>query len=99
MNPNEIIKALENCLNGYYGCNTGSCYFFANAISEHCWICAIRQALDLIKQKDTEIAILIRKKEALRDEIEELQSVIEEIYNRMRELEFLAELMEDDGNV
>ena len=55
MNPHEIIKALEKCLNGYYGCNTGSCYFFANAISEHCWICAIRHALDLINRQKAEI--------------------------------------------
>ena len=51
-----------------------------------------------IKQKDTEIAILLRKKEALRDEVEELHGVIASIYKQLKELEFLVEMMEVNEN-
>ena len=42
-------------------------------------------ALDIIKQRDTEIDILIRKKEALKDEISELKAEVE----RLKEIEFM----------
>ena len=75
----NIIKTLEKALTD------------VNApIGEH-WGCGflttqnIKDTLDLLKQRDTEINILIRKKEALRDEIVELQAEIE----RLREIEFM----------
>ena len=77
MTDNEIIKALEKCLRN--GCHTSECYFFKNECSEHCWQCAIRHALDLIHQKDTEIDILIRKKETLKDEVSELKAEVERL--------------------
>ena len=103
MKPNEIIKALECC-----SCETimyceEQCPFYERCMKDEQ---LAKYALDLInrqaeaiKQKDTEISILIRKKEALRDEIEELQSVIASIYEQLRELEFLAELLEGEENV
>lgn len=84
MADNEIIKALEKCLGDY--CYTSECYFFKNADTGACWQCAIRHALDLIQQKDTEIAILLRKKEALRDEIEELQGKNSELEIELKEM-------------
>ena len=44
----------------------------------------INLQMEAIKQKDTEIAILIRKKEALRDEIAELQAENERLKERER---------------
>ncbi len=83
MKDNEIIKALE-CCNGFEWCPDECPYYTqefkgtANCLDEKEGIMA--KALDLInrqkaeiKQKDTEIDILIRKKETLRDEISELQ--------------------------
>ena len=86
MNDNEIIKALECCSGGDSACENDC------PIKEGCespiltmeWL--IKQALDLInrqkadlKQKDTEIDILIRKKETLRDEIAEQKAEIERL--------------------
>ena len=58
----------------------------------------IKRQMEVIKQKDTEIDILIRKKEALQDKVEELQGVIASIYKQLKELEFLVEMMEVNEN-
>ena len=78
MNDNEIIKALEMCGNIVVSsCKECSFHISYNA---NCVKQVMRNALDLItrqkaelKQKDTEIDILIRKKETLKDEVSELQ--------------------------
>jgi molybdate-binding protein len=80
MNDNEPIKALEYCL--------------AQGITSECEKCTdkigcrdtlLHNALDFIKRKNTEIDILIRKKEALKDEIAELKAEVE----RLKEIEFM----------
>ena len=90
MQDNEIIKLLECC--------SGKC---EEDCQKNCPIEGVRgrlgdifkDSLDLInrqkaeiKQKDTEIEILIRKKEALRDEIAEQQAEIEEYRAKHKEL-------------
>ena len=87
MNDNEIIKALEYCL--------------AQGITSECEGCKdkigcrdtlLSNALDLInrqkaeiEKKDTEIDILIRKNETLKDEVAELRAEVE----RLKEIEFM----------
>ena len=75
----NIVKTLEKALTAVDA-----------PIGEH-WGCGflttqnIKDTLDLLRQKDAEISILIRKKEALRDEIAELQAEIV----RLREIEYM----------
>ena len=80
MTDNEIIKALECCVSstGSEACN--GCPFNVKDICEKDSNALAKFSLDLInrqkaeiKKKDTEIDILIRKKETLRNEISELQ--------------------------
>ena len=98
MKPNEIIKGLECCLEE---ANCEECPYdeycsqFKNNVLEDALHLINRQQAE-IQQKDTEISILIRKKDTLRDEIEELQGVIENIYKQLKELEFLVELTGGD---
>ena len=73
LKDNEIIEALERCPSHRECC-------FCNSVEE----CGSKRvlttsALDLIKRKDAEIDILIRKKETLRDEIAEQQAEIERL--------------------
>ena len=78
MNDNEVIKALEMCGNIVVSsCKECSFHISCNA---NCVKQVMCNALDLInrqkadlKQKDTEIDILIRKNETLKDEVSELQ--------------------------
>ena len=67
MKDNDVIKALGCCKSG--GCEDG-CPFYADR--EKC-VKLDDIVLDLINRQKTEIDILIRKKEALRDEIAELE--------------------------
>ena len=101
MKDNEIIKALVYC-------NEGSCCACPYQGREDVVDCAQQLGIDIldlinrqmaeIKQKDTEIDILIRKKEALQDKVEELRYIIERIYKQLKELEFLVEMMEVNEN-
>lgn len=82
----NIIKTLEKALTD------------VNApIGEH-WGCGflttqnIKDALDLIKQKDTEIDIIIRKNEALKDEVSELK---EELFFAKQKRANIFELLEN----
>lgn len=67
MNEDEVVKTLFKALTDVDA-----------PIGEH-WGCGflttqnIKDTLDILKNKDTEIDILIRKKETLKDEIAELQ--------------------------
>ena len=73
MTGNEIIQALEKILE--LMCREGDLQR-ASTISN---------ALDLINRKKSEIDILIRKKETLKDEISELRAEVE----RLKEIEFM----------
>lgn len=83
MTDNEIIKALE-CCGRVKDNNCENCPLTELQLSE-CTAKAATEALSLIKnqkaeieKKDIEIDILIRKKEALNDEISDLKAEIEE---------------------
>ena len=97
MIDNEIIKALECCSNSQ--CTDECPYYFNDLIfceytrEEKC-----KMVLDLInrqkadlKQKDTEIDILIRKKETLKDEVENLK---EELFIAKQKRANIFELIE-----
>ena len=71
MTDNEIIKALE-CCSGKGACNNECPGTKVDCEIEKC-------ALDLINRQKTEIDILMRKKETLRDEIAEQQAEIERL--------------------
>lgn len=86
MTDNEIIEVLEVCSNIVTsGCRECRLYSMHNA---NCVVQAMRNALDIIKRykseiekKDTEIDILIRKNEALKDEVSELRADKEALIN------------------
>jgi hypothetical protein len=85
MKDNEIIKTMESCLSDSPPCT--ACKYDGNTFTvDECMGELMKDALDLInrqkaeiKQKDTEIDILIRKKETLKDELAEKQAEIEEL--------------------
>ena len=87
MTDNEIIKALKICNSLHLRCGNGCPYYeVPYKDGKRCSEMMINDALDLInrqkaeiKQKDTEIDILIRKKKTLRDEISELETEIEQL--------------------
>ena len=81
MNDNEIIKALECCKStDYEQCkecplNTGRDFCSEKLHGE---------SLEIIKRQKTEIDILIRKNETLKDEISELQYEIAELKAKLK---------------
>jgi predicted RNase H-like nuclease len=84
MTDEQIIKALECCGNIVDSTCKGCVYH--KTYNASCVVLLMRDALDLfnrqkaeLSKKDTEIDILIRKKEALRDEISELKAEIERL--------------------
>ena len=83
MKDNDVIKALECCIRNEYCCTCEECPLDTYP---QCEEVLYRETVDLInrqkaeiKQKDTEIGILIRKKETLRDELAEKQAEIERL--------------------
>lgn len=70
LKDNETIKALEICAT--YGAKCTDCPAFVKVDRSNCKNVLVG-ALDIINRQKTEIDILIRKKETLRDEISELQ--------------------------
>ena len=79
MTDNEFIKAIKFC-SRQDNCNTASCPIYRDmGDDEDCATKICKCATDLIKRKDAEIDILIRKKEALRDELAEKQAEIERL--------------------
>lgn len=78
-----IVKALENCSNEAYPTCT-DCPL--NEPSSRCIPKLAKLALDLVKNKDAEIDILLRKKHTLRDEIAEKDV---EIFKLKEEIENL----------
>ena len=79
---NEIIKALEICL-GNMDCP--NCPYVDLIDDLYCDDKLLKDILDLINRQKTEIDILIRKKESLRDEIAECRAEIE----RLKEIEWM----------
>lgn len=80
MTDNDIVKALDCCCS-HPTCR--ACFKCPLEFEDACRNNLQKYSLDLInrqaaeiKQKDTEIDILIRKKHTLRDEVEELQKRI-----------------------
>ena len=68
MKENEIIKALECC--SIRNTNCKECPYYLEKD------CVEKDALDLIQKKNTEIDILIRKNETLKDEVSRLQNIL-----------------------
>ena len=105
MTDNEIIKAFE-CKAGKYSGTGGKCfnckYHYGNYICKSNEI--FRDALDLInrqkaeiEKKDIEIDILIRKKEALKDEVSELRAEVERLKENNQKLyEEMAERQKEE---
>ena len=79
MTDEQIIKALGFCSSEHLGCEDGCPYTAREYKGDLCSIHLKKDALALINRQKTEIDILIRKKEALRDEIAELQAEIERL--------------------
>lgn len=80
MTNNEIIKALVCCsMNDCRGC-------LHKNNPEFCIELLAEDALNLIKQQKAEIDILIRKKEALADEVADLRMEVESLKEMIREM-------------
>ena len=73
MTDNEIIKALECCING------DGCVGCPLIDDEICTDNLRKYPLDLIKRQKAEIDILIRKKNKLQDEVAEKDAEIERL--------------------
>lgn len=73
----EIIKALE-CCSSEFECHNG-CPYYNNGEFKCRNLSFYKDTLDLVNRQQTEIDILIRKKETLRDEIAEQQAEIERL--------------------
>ena len=81
MTDNEIIKALECCS----GTTCKGCPFQERFGEDAPCPYLEKYALELINRQKAEIDILIRKKEALKDEIAGLTAKVE----RLKEIEFM----------
>ena len=82
MTDNEIIKALECCINSKFGCDE-KCLFFDK---DYGLAGCLQKFLDLINRQKAEIDILIRKKETLQDEVAELQAKNERLTEKVEAL-------------
>ena len=97
MNDNEIIKALECCMNGHckddcpFCADRDNCYKLDDFVLD----LITRQKADL-KQKDTEIDILIRKKETLKDEVSELRAEAERLKNAYKQCAWERDVFAED---
>jgi chromosome segregation ATPase len=99
MTDNDAINALEwmkDCkdekISNCDGCPLLKHYPYCDELSVEIALDLINRQKEQIKQKDTEIDILIRKKEALKDELAEKQAEIEGYKESNREYaEMLAE--------
>lgn len=87
MEDKKLLKIAENCCSDMVNCER--CPLDADALTaDECMAKVIRFLLEIvsrqkaeIKKKDTEIAILIRKNEALKDEVSELRADKEALIN------------------
>lgn len=80
MTDENIIRALECCVEE----EIKSCSKCPLATRKRCVNKLRRECLKLINRQQAEIDILIRKKEALRDEIAEQQAEIEELKIKLK---------------
>ena len=91
----EIIKALECCGEHKRLCNECS---YRYTLPERCDIDMFHDAVALINRQKSEVAILIRKKDTLKDEIAEQQAEIERLKGdlafREKQLDNLIKEME-----
>jgi SMC interacting uncharacterized protein involved in chromosome segregation len=104
MTDNEIVKALECCLQEYGNCDDCP-YKEYQCVSEKDGNVFYKDILDLInrqkaeiEEKDIEIDILIKKKEALRDEIDKqdveimrLKHEVERLQDRKHKCIYLSD--------
>lgn len=101
MTDNDVVKALECCsVNPMGYCK--ECPLL-NDFSP-CGITLTRNALDLInrqkaelERKDIEIDILIKKKEALRDEVAELKAEVERLENAYKQCAWERDAFSDNA--
>ena len=91
----EIIKALECCSEYKTFCD--ECSYRLKRV-EYCDSDLLKDAIALINRQKSEIAILIRKKDTLKDEIAEQQAEIERLKGdlafREKQLDNLIKEME-----
>lgn len=99
MTDAEIIKALECC--SVHKTLCGECSY-KHKTADYCDTDLLKDAVALINRQKSEIAILIRKKDALRDEIAEQQAEIERLKGdlafREKQLDNLIKEMEGADN-
>lgn len=76
MTDNEIKKALGICSSEHLGCEDGCPYVEVPCLGGDA---LLKDAFALVKTKDTELDILIRKNETLKDENFELKAEIERL--------------------
>ena len=95
MTDSEIIKALECCGENKTLC--GECLYRKSPV-ECCSSDLLKDVIALINRQKSEIDILIRKKESLRDEIAEQQAEIERLKKdlafREKQLDNTADVVE-----
>lgn len=82
MTDNEIIKALGICSSEHLGCEDGCPYVGVACLGGDA---LLKDALALVKTKDTEIDILIRKNETLKDENFELRAEVERLKGHQKD--------------
>ena len=107
MTNNEIIKALECCIHDDEGTKERPCQDCPLLRDDSCSNSLRKLSLDLIKRrqaeiekKDIEIDILIRKKEALMDEVERLKARNDELnaLNKSASIEAVKATIVEIGN-
>ena len=84
MTGEQTVKGLEICSSEHLGCEDGCPYVEVACLGGDA---LLKDALALVKKKDTEIDILIRKNETLKDENFELKAEVErlrEFGNKLR---------------
>ena len=74
MTDEQIIKALKWHINDETHCSP--CPYEEHSVTHSCLEMLIKDSLDLINRQKSEIEILIRKKETLRDELAEIDAEI-----------------------
>ena len=74
MEYEKIVKAFGICFSEHLGCEDGCPYVEVPCLGGNT---LLKDALALVKKKDTEIDILIRKNETLKDENFELKAEVE----------------------
>lgn len=83
MTDEQIIKALGLCSSEHLGCEDGCPYVEVACLGGDA---LLKDAFALVKKKDTEIDILIRKNETLKDENFELKAEVERLEHQLETL-------------